>query len=74
MRGSALAQVRVCALAKYDNTGHAPTVRHRAMQCQPSVRAISGFGLIVQEMDSLTAWNSPLSQLVTLKLIPGHQK
>lgn len=64
MRGSALAQVRVCALAKYDNSGHAPTVRHRMLQCQPDVRAISGFGRIVQETDkfhglannAVTAW------------------
>ena len=63
MRGSALTRVRVCALGEYENSGHAPTVRHRAMQCQPGVLAISGFGRIVQRMDGFVVWHSALSQV-----------
>ena len=49
--GSALTRMGVCALGKYENSGHAPTVQAAAVQCQPVVRAVSPFGRAVRHMD-----------------------
>jgi len=53
MRGSALTRIGVCALGKYENWGHAPTVQLAAVQCQPVVRTVSTFGRVVRHMDIL---------------------
>ena len=63
MRGSALTRVRVCALREYESWGHDPTVRHPALQCQPAVLPISGFGRIVQRMAGYVVWHSALSRV-----------
>ncbi len=50
MRGSALTQVKVCALGKYENSSHVPTVEHRGCCVNMRMRAISSSGRIVRQM------------------------
>src|SRR5665647_942398 len=51
MRGSALTQGRVCALGKYEDSSHEPTVEHLGCRVNKRVRAISSSGRIVRQMD-----------------------
>src|SRR5674476_115191 len=51
MRGSALTQGRVCALGKYEDSSHDPTVEHLGGRVNKRVRAISSSGRIVRQMD-----------------------
>jgi len=51
MRGSALTQVKVCALGKYDDSSHAPTVEHPGCSVNKRVLAVSSSGRIVRQMD-----------------------
>src|SRR5665647_1886734 len=51
MRGSALTQGRACALGKYEDSSHDPTVEHLGCRVNKRVRAISSSGRIVRQMD-----------------------